>query len=54
MAGLNYRRMLHAGTAGLKLLRGVLGLGRVPLFLSWNITFRCNLRCAYCGASDAP
>ncbi len=22
------------------------------LFVSWNITFRCNLRCKYCGACD--
>ncbi len=27
---------------------------RIPLFLSWNITFRCNLRCQYCGSCDAP
>lgn len=27
---------------------------RVPLFVSWNITFRCNLRCLYCAACDAP
>jgi len=27
---------------------------RTPLFLSWNITFRCNLRCQYCAACDAP
>lgn len=27
---------------------------RVPLFVSWNITFRCNLRCMYCAACDAP
>lgn len=26
---------------------------RVPLFLEWNLTFRCNLRCKYCGACDA-
>ena len=25
---------------------------RIPLFLSWNITFRCNLRCKYCGSYD--
>ncbi len=24
------------------------------LFLSWNITFRCNLRCKYCASCDAP
>jgi MoaA/NifB/PqqE/SkfB family radical SAM enzyme len=27
--------------------------GRAPLFLEWNLTFRCNLRCQYCGACDA-
>lgn len=26
---------------------------RLPLFLEWNLTFRCNLRCKYCGAHDA-
>ncbi len=26
---------------------------RLPLFLEWNLTFRCNLRCQYCGACDA-
>jgi len=25
---------------------------RVPLFVLWNVTFRCNLRCRYCGACD--
>ncbi len=24
-----------------------------PLFAEWNLTFRCNLRCKYCGASEA-
>lgn len=27
---------------------------RLPLFLEWNLTFRCNLRCQYCGACNAP
>jgi MoaA/NifB/PqqE/SkfB family radical SAM enzyme len=27
---------------------------RIPLFAAWNITFRCNLRCKYCGAFEAP
>lgn len=48
------RRLWRSGLAGISLVRGMSGLGRVPLFVSWNITFRCNLRCAYCGASDAP
>lgn len=26
---------------------------RLPLFLGWNLTFRCNLRCQYCGAEAA-
>lgn len=26
----------------------------IPLFVSWNITFRCNLRCLYCASCDAP
>ena len=24
----------------------------MPLFVGWNITFRCNLHCQYCGARD--
>ncbi len=24
----------------------------MPLFAAWNVTFRCNLRCRYCGACD--
>jgi len=26
---------------------------RIPLFVEWNLTFRCNLRCKYCGAFEA-
>ena len=26
---------------------------QIPLFLGWNLTFRCNLNCRYCGASAA-
>jgi len=26
---------------------------RAPLFIEWNLTFRCNQRCLYCGACDA-
>lgn len=40
--------------SGITLLKVMAGLGRAPLFVSWNVTFRCNLRCGYCGASDAP
>jgi MoaA/NifB/PqqE/SkfB family radical SAM enzyme len=25
---------------------------RVPLFVAWNVTFRCNLRCMYCGTNE--
>lgn len=25
---------------------------RVPLFAAWNITFRCNLHCQYCGVNN--
>lgn len=25
---------------------------RIPLFISWNITFKCNLNCMYCGTHD--
>lgn len=46
---------LHSYTgSGIALLRAMTGLGRAPLFVSWNLTFRCNLRCGYCGAVDAP
>lgn len=54
MSGFNLHRIRHAGKTGFQLLGGMLGLGRTPLFLSWNITFRCNLRCSYCGASEVP
>lgn len=45
------RQMFETGMALVKLhlLRR-----RVPLFASWNITFRCNLRCLYCASCDAP
>ncbi len=43
------RRAAHAAAA----LGRIHLLGkRVPLFVSWNVTFRCNLRCRYCGACD--
>ncbi len=45
------RRSVHAAAA---LGRIFLLRRRVPLFVSWNLTFRCNLRCRYCGACDAP
>ena len=43
------RRAAHAAMA---LCRIFLLGKRVPLFVSWNVTFRCNLRCRYCGACD--
>ena len=46
--------ILQAGKTSLALLKVMAGLGRTPLFISWNVTFKCNLRCAYCGAADAP
>ena len=46
--------IIQAGKTGLVLLKVMAGLGRTPLFISWNVTFKCNLRCAYCGAVDAP
>jgi MoaA/NifB/PqqE/SkfB family radical SAM enzyme len=51
----SYITLVRYGFASLfALVRGVTGIGRTPLFISWNLTFRCNLRCAYCGAADAP
>lgn len=45
---------------GVQALRALGALYRVRvrkrpslLFVSWNVTFRCNLRCKYCGACDA-
>lgn len=36
--------------AGIARAVGLAAAGRrVPLIASWNVTFRCNLRCAYCG-----
>jgi MoaA/NifB/PqqE/SkfB family radical SAM enzyme len=46
--------MRQAFETGLALLKIHVLRKRVPLFLSWNITFRCNLRCMYCAACDAP
>ena len=43
------RRAARAATA---LGRIFLLRQRVPLFVAWNVTFRCNLRCRYCGACD--
>ena len=54
MASDKLRRWYQSGRSGLTLLKVIAGLGRAPLFVSWNVTFRCNLRCGYCGALDAP
>ncbi len=32
--------------------RSLLLKRRVPIFVSWNITFRCNRRCDYCGTHE--
>lgn len=49
MAGSLYKAL----TGSLTLVRVALMGTRAPLFVSWNLTFRCNLRCAYCGVEDA-
>ena len=42
----------HAHEIGAALFRiHVLGK-RNPLFVSWNVTFRCNLKCKYCGTHE--
>ena len=33
-----------------KFLQAVVFKKRSPLSISWNITYRCNLKCGYCGA----
>ncbi len=45
--------MRQSFETGLALLKIHLLRKRIPLFLSWNITFRCNLRCVYCAACEA-
>jgi len=32
-----------------KLLKAVVLKKKVPIVIGWNITYRCNLRCQYCG-----
>lgn len=54
MAISTLKHLYQSGRSGLALLKVMAGLGRTPLFASWNVTFRCNLRCGYCGASEAP
>ncbi len=48
MAGPNFvQTVWRLGTAWAR--TNLLG-GRIPLLVSWNLTFRCNLRCHYCAA----
>lgn len=54
MAGSPVRSIRRSLTAAAALGRVFLLRRRVPLFVSWNVTFRCNLHCKYCGACDAP
>jgi len=42
-----------AAQVGASMLRVNVLRGRAPLFASWNITFRCNLHCSYCGTHEA-
>jgi MoaA/NifB/PqqE/SkfB family radical SAM enzyme len=37
---------------GLKVLKAIVLKKKIPLAVSWNITYRCNLRCGYCGANE--
>lgn len=37
-----------------KMLRAVVFKKRTPLFVSWEITRQCNLRCKYCNLWDNP
>lgn len=34
----------------LKVFKAIVLKKKLPLAVSWNITYRCNLRCGYCGA----
>ena len=36
-------------TIGWQMARAVVANKRIPLIAAWNLTYRCNLRCAYCG-----
>lgn len=54
MISKRYKRLRTGAGSGIALAKVLTGLGRAPLFVSWNLTFRCNLRCGYCGASEAP
>ncbi len=47
--------MMTAIRVGSGLFRAVICGQRVPLLVSWNITYRCNLACRYCGLHrDSP
>lgn len=36
----------------LKVFNAIVLKKKIPLAVSWNITYRCNLRCGYCGAYE--
>jgi MoaA/NifB/PqqE/SkfB family radical SAM enzyme len=36
----------------LKVIYALVFKKRIPLAVSWNITYKCNLRCGYCGAHE--
>lgn len=52
MSFLRYRHS-PTGTAW-KIIKGRSGLTRVPLIVNLLLTYRCNLRCAYCGVWEHP
>jgi len=41
--------LLERAGIGWKLARALLTGRRFPLVAGWNLTYRCNLRCSYCG-----
>ncbi len=52
---MSFARYRHspAGTAW-KILKGRSGVARIPLIVNLLLTYRCNLRCAYCGVWSNP
>jgi MoaA/NifB/PqqE/SkfB family radical SAM enzyme len=41
-----------AWEAGSAVLKTICYRKRTPLMIGWNLTFRCNLRCSYCGVDQ--
>lgn len=37
----------------LKVLKALVFKIKIPLAITWNITYRCNLKCGYCGAHES-